>query len=619
VIRGCLDKDPEGRWQDIRDVRRALQAAGAEGGVATTAPRRRAGWLAPALGALLLVAAVALALTWRREPPASLVRFDVELAAPAEIQRSTDTSPYFAVSPDGTRIVIVALGGSPPVSLWIKAFDAASAQVIPGTIGASAPFWSPDGRTIGFFSGGTLKRVSLDGGSPKTLCPVAGVAWNGSWGPGGTILFAEWGAQRLMLVPDEGGTPTVVRSGKVPLGWPQFLPDGRRFLFNEIDLTTGSIPSFVGSLDSADVKSVKLIEGVASRAEYSAGRLVFWRDGTLLAQPFDVDRARLTGAPIVLADHVHGFAITGFGAFSTSAGALAYQAGASASRLEWLDRQGRPLGSPGPAADYVSVELSPDGSSVAYCARDQDLGTNDIYILDLQRNAERRWTTDRRTENTPIWTPDGQTLVYAADRTGPPSLFARAVNGPGEARSLVPPGAGGPQRPGSITPDGKSVLFVHSQPRTSLDILMAPIDGSGTVSPVVQTSAQEGQPHVSANGEWLAYVSDESGRNEVYVQRLRDPSTRRQVSQSGAGAPRWRRDGREIFFLVAGRTQVWGVDLTLTGTAPAPGIPHLLFTAYRRLVDYQVTPDGQRFLLAPDAPREAGALSAVLHWQALLK
>src|SRR6185436_18801387 len=189
---------------------------------------------------------------------------------------------YFAVSPDGTRLVIVAAAGSPGGSLWVKAMDAASAQVIPGTAGAEAPFWSPDGRSIGFFVGGMnlLKRVSLDGGAPKTLCRIIGNGWNGAWAPDGTILFAEMSAQRMMRVSEDGGEPAVVRTGRWPAAWPHFLPDGRRFLFNSVNLDNGTIDAFMGSLDSGKVTP---IAGVASRMEYVAGRLVFWRDGTLFA------------------------------------------------------------------------------------------------------------------------------------------------------------------------------------------------------------------------------------------------------------------------------------------------------------------------------------------------
>jgi eukaryotic-like serine/threonine-protein kinase len=614
VIRGCLDKDPEVRWQDIRDVRRAIEAARVEAVAAAppVAARNRLGWIAAALAVLLLAAVGALARSLN-PAPASLVRFDVGLAAPAEIQRFTDTRPYFAVSPDGTRIVIVAVGGS----LWIRSVGAPVAQMLPGTAGAESPFWSADGRSIGFFTvGAELKRVSIDGGSPTTLCRVGGSSWNGSWAPDGTILFAEWGAQRMMRVSQDGGPPAVVSTGTTLPGWPHFLPDGRHFLFNGVNLAGSRIDSFLGSLDSPEVKP---IAGVASRMEYVAGRLVFWRDGTLLAQPFDIDRARLTGMPKTLADHVHGFAITGFGAFSASRDTLLYQAGTVGHPLEWLDRQGRPLGSAGPAVDYVSLELSPDGSSVVYSERDQDLGTNDVSILDLERNAERRLISDRRTENLPIWTPDGQTIVYAANRTGPPSLFAKPANGPGDERAILAPVIGGPQRASSVTPDGKFLLYVHNEPQTAGDILMVPIDGSGAPVPVVQTRAREGQARLSRDGAWLAYVSDESGRNEVYVQRFRDAATRRQVSQAGGATPRWRADSREIFFLDPGRDHLWAVDLNVAGAAPAPGIAHLLFTASRRLSDYDVTRDGQKFLLAPDAPREASALSAVLNWQGLLR
>jgi len=479
-----------------------------------------------------------------------------------------------------------------------------------------SPFWSPDGRSIGFFSGGFLKRVSLDGGSPKTLCPVTGNGWNGTWAPDGTILFADWGARRMMRISDDGGEPVVVNTGTMPFGWPHFLPDGRHFLFNHINLNEGSIESFMGSLDSADVRP---IGGVASKMEYVAGRLVFWRDGTLLAQPFDVAQARLTGTPTTLADHVHGFSITGFAAFSAASAQLVYQSGVSAQPLQWIDRQGRPLGSVGPEADAISLRLSPDGRRVALGTRDQDLGTNDVFILDLDRNAATRLTNDRRTENSPVWTPDGQTLVYAADRTGAPSLFARAANGTGGERPILPPVAGGPQRPSSISPDGTFVVFVRSEPGTATDVLMVPMDGSGVVTPLVQTKAREGQPQLSADGSWLAYVSDESGRSEVYVQRLRDASTRRQVSQDGGSAPLWRGDGREIFFLAAGRDRIMAADLNLTSTTAVPAVPHMLYAASRRLADYDVTPDGQKFLLAPDAPREAGSLSAVLHWMSLLR
>src|SRR5436190_212157 len=548
-----------------------------------------------------------------RGQTAPLVRFDMALPAPAEIQRFTDTRPYFAVSPDGTRIVIASVGGS----LWIRTVGAAEAQRVEGVAGAEAPFWSPDGRSIAYFAGGAeLKRVSVDGGSPKTLCRIRGNGWNGTWSAEGTILYAEWGAQRTMRVSEEGGEPVVVQTGAKIAGWPQFLPDGRHFLFSSVNLAGNSTDGFIGTLDSS---AVKPIAGVTSRLEYVDGHLLFWRDGTLLAQPFDIEAARLTGTPTRLADHVHGFSITGFGAFAASRGTLLYQAGVVTQTLEWFDRQGRPLGSAGPPADYFAVELSPDQKSVAFNERDPDLGTNDIGILDLERNAATRLVNDRRTENLPIWTPDGQTIVYAANRIGAPSLFAKPVNGTVEERAIVPPSPTGPQRACAVTPDGRFVIYTENEPQTGSDVRMAPLDRSSAPVAGVSTKARETAARLSADGVWLAYVSEESGRNEVYVQRLRDPSTRRQVSQAGGSAPRWRGDGQEIFFLAPGRDHLYGVELGTAGAAPVAGIPRLLFTASRRLADYDVTRDGQKFLLALDAPREAGEISAVLNWQALLK
>ena len=615
VIRGCLEKDPDARWQDIRDVRRVIEAARGDASASAqpvAATRGRMGWVAAALALLLLGALGVLAQTMRGQT-APLVRFDMALPAPAEIQRFTDTRPYFAVSPDGTRIVIAAVGGS----LWIRTVGAAEAQRVEGVAGAEAPFWSPDGRSIAYFAGGAeLKRVSVDGGSPKTLCRIRGNGWNGTWSAEGTILYAEWGAQRTMRVSEEGGEPVVVQTGAKIAGWPQFLPDGRHFLFSSVNLAGNSTDGFIGTLDSS---AVKPIAGVTSRLEYVDGHLLFWRDGTLLAQPFDIEAARLTGTPTRLADHVHGFSITGFGAFAASRGTLLYQAGVVTQTLEWFDRQGRPLGSAGPPADYFAVELSPDQKSVAFNERDPDLGTNDIGILDLERNAATRLVNDRRTENLPIWTPDGQTIVYAANRIGAPSLFAKPVNGTVEERAIVPPSPTGPQRACAVTPDGRFVIYTENEPQTGSDVRMAPLDRSSAPVAVVSTKARETAARLSADGVWLAYVSEESGRNEVYVQRLRDPSTRRQVSQAGGSAPRWRGDGQEIFFLAPGRDHLYGVELGTAGAAPVAGIPRLLFTASRRLADYDVTRDGQKFLLALDAPREAGEISAVLNWQSLLK
>lgn len=268
-----------------------------------------------------------------------------------------------APSPDGTRVAFLAGG-----RLWIKSLDGAAPQEIAGTQGASSPFWSPDGRLIAFFAARQLKKKVLDGGPPQALCAALGNGGNGTWSSTGVILFDEWGRKRLMRVSDEGGTPTVVRSGSDDLGWPQFLPDGRHYLYVALTERERGVQAFVGALDSADATP---LAGVNSRAQYVAGYLLFRREGALLAQPFDADRVRLSGSAAQIGEFVNGFASTGFGAFSAAGPQLlVYQAITAANQLVWVDREGRDIETIGQPRDYAAVRLSPDGSAVAVAVRD---------------------------------------------------------------------------------------------------------------------------------------------------------------------------------------------------------------------------------------------------------
>jgi dipeptidyl aminopeptidase/acylaminoacyl peptidase len=362
------------------------------------------------------------------------------------------------------------------------------------------------------------------------------------------------------------------------------------------------------------------VPGITGRAEFVHGHLVFWREGGLVAQPFDLETYKLTGQPMLLADDVHAFESTGFAAFSATSDLLVYQAGPVEERLVWLDRQGLEHGTVGPPKDYVDVRLSPDGRSVAMAARDPRLGTSDIFVNELDRDLTRPLTSDRGTENGPIWSPDSKSIVFAADRHGPPNLHLRNADGSGGEREVVVP-ASGPLAAGSFTPDGRSLMFLQPNPGTNYDIMLAPIDKSAPAKPIVASKGREISPRLSLDGRWLAYASNESGRYEVYVQSWPDGHGRRQVSRDGGTTVRWRGDGKELFFLTGpAADHVMVATVVANGDIVESSTPQLLFVARGDVSGYDVTKDGQRFLvISPDRVAERGTLSVVANWAGLLR
>jgi len=589
------------------------------GGVSDTPRSRRPLFIAIGVLGAAVIALAAAWVVWGRASDAALVRFDVDVAGSGQIARVTDTSPYFAASPDGSRIAFVATVANKQ-DIWIKRIDSEKPERLADTTGGSAPFWSPDGQSIAFVAGGHLKRKALGAGPAQVLCDAnSAQGTNGTWNREGIVLFAEWGTGRLMRVSENGGAPVIVRQHVQPaIGFPQFLPDGRHYLYVMPDIANATVHAFVGSLESnadADIA----IAGVASRMEFAEGRLFFWREGSLLAQPFDLKTFQLTGEAVPIVDRIHGFAVTGFAAFSVSPRLLVYQAGAAASQLVWADRQGLEHERVGPVADFGSVRLSPDESSIAFTARDPRLGTNDIFIQEVRRPVTRPFTSDRGTENGPVWSPDGQTIVYTADRHAAPNLQARAADGTGTERELLPPSPGGPQITASFTPEGR-LLFAQPNPGTDYDIMMIPVDHHADPVMVVQTKGRDTSARVSSDGRWLAFQSNVSGRLEIYVQPFDDAHARRQVSQDGGVDPKWRHDGKELFYLAGpDRRQLMAVDMIASGAAIEPGAPRLLFERHVRVPDYDVTKDGNRFLLiAPDPIAERGTLSAVVNWMKLV-
>jgi len=616
LIDGCLEKDREQRWQNIRDVRRQLTTMGgvhnASPVVAPPAwPMPRATVAAGAIGVLAAGLLLGYGIAGRvttRPSSGSPLRFEIRAPAGLTIPHTADTNLYVAPSPDGTRLAFVSGG-----RLWVKSLDAATATEVAGTNGASSPFWSPDARAVGFFASGQLKKTMLDGGPPHALCAVRGAGNNGTWNSSGVILFDDWGNKRLMRVSENGGAAALVRSGSDDIGWPSFLPDGRHYLYMALSQRDQTGQAFVGALDSTETTA---LPDVNSRVEYAAGYLLFRRDGALLAQPFDASQFKLSGSAVPLAEFVTGFASTGFAAFSTGGPSLlVYQAIKPANRLVWADREGRDLDTIGQPRDYGAVRLAPDGLGLAMAIRDPVLGTNDVWVHDFRRNIDSRLTSDKGSENSPTWTPDGRTIVYAADRRGAPHLHAREVSGSDEREVTAPSGA--VQVPSAVAPDGRFVVYNDTNPDTGADVMMAPLDGTNARVPLVHTKAREMGGRPSPDGKWLSYTSNESGRLEIYVRRFGEEQGRWQISRAGGTTARWRADGRELFY-VEGGTRIMNVEIS-AGSTFEPGAPRALFSR-APFIDYDASADGKRFVFTMiDPEAEGGTLSAILNWPAMLK
>ena len=632
AVSRCLAKDPEARWQSARDLQLELewvdQAGGGTEASAARAPRarirERLAWLA-ALGAL----AVALALAIARldgPPPAPQAAARFTLAPPAG-----NSYTFARVSPDGRHLSFTALGAGDQAQIWLRPLEDPAARPLPGTEGAGRHFWSPDSRFIAFFAEGKLKRVDLAGGPSRVLCdaPGAGPFRHGAWSRDGTILFrvdeAPGHREGLFRVPASGGVPApldiVDESGRrMQVGWPSFLPDGRRFL--------AACNAEGGATQGAGICVITLETGRASRlldvpsyAEYAPPGLLVYVEGTsLLAQPFDAESLRLGGEPTRLADGMESWAGIGVPSFSVSEnGVLVHQGVGGQSRLLWKDRSGGDLGEVGPRGVYHYVRLAPDGRRAVATLRHPQQGVSELWIVDLERRVSTRFTPENPDALFPVWSPDGSRMAYCRPRNGPPSLHVKSLGG-GADRVLLP-SAGSMQCASDWSSDGRHLLFTERHPGTGMDIWLLAADSARPPTPLVRTSFRELSPSFSPDTRWIAYSSDESGRPEIYVQPFPGPGERIRVSVDGGTLPRWRGDGGELYYLDASERLVAvpvGPGSTLQLGAPMPlfrletgGTPGV---AGR----YDVSADGRRFLvIAPESDAAPGA-TVVLDWTAAL-
>jgi Tol biopolymer transport system component len=637
LLRRCLRKDKTLRLRDAGDARIEIHEALITPAPAEPVATQRKSPLSNIRMAwsIAAVAIVVAALGWgafaylRHVPEdAQPMRFFVSppgtgrLAMTAPTASGAVVSPL-AVSPDGTRIAIVATGADGKSQLWVRSLDTLAAQPLAGTEGAFQPFWSPDSRFIGFFADGKLKKIEISGGPPITLCDAPDPR-AGTWNRDGVIVFGPTASSALLRVSSAGGVPTgatTLGQGEAVHMRPFFLPDGQHFLYRA-STGSGSGPVYVTSLKSAERKLLLNVD--SSNVAYSEGYLLFLRETTLMAQPFDAQRLVLTGDAFPIAENIRNSAtFNPAGVFSMSQnGVLAYQTGTATAgyQLLWSDRAGKQLGVLGDAAQYTDLELSPDGKRASFSIADQAGNGRDIWLYDVARGLRTRFTFDSAGERESIWSPDGSKIVFNSNRKGHLDLYQKTSSGAGPEEALLEDNQD--KYPSSWSPDGRYILYRTRGGQTGSDLYLLPLSGDHKPLPFLETKFNEDIGQFSPDGRWVAYSSDESGRSEVYVVPFPESGGKWQISTVGGNFPRWRHDGAEIFYvtpdnkLMAATINGKGANFEVGAVKPLFETRIVLGGRYQ----YAVSADGQRFLINT-APEQAAPapITVVLNWAAGLK
>ncbi|PYS60380.1 MAG: hypothetical protein DMF74_18790 [Acidobacteria bacterium] len=641
VVWHCLEKSPERRFQSATDIAFALESLSGSSGVSSEttlaipslSSRARIKKLLPSIAAAIFLIALLAVL------PFAIAYFRVPTSRP-NVVRAMIPPPenahllYFnnmAVSPDGLRLAVVAIGANGVQSLWLRPLGASSAQPLAGTEGASLPFWSPDSRFIGFFANGKLKKIDAAGGPPQTLCNAPN-GRGGTWNRDGVIVFAPDILSPLYRVPQAGGAPAALpldqsRKEKV-YHFPYFLPDGRHFLYRA-GVTTAYARDkgngiYVGSLDSSEYK---LILNDDTYAIYASGHLLFWRDGALMAQPFDAQSLQLSGEAVPIAEQVQMNLTEIKAVFSASEnGVLVFQSGSSrvgtGSQLTWFERDGKQAGKLGEPVFGASPHISPDGQRVAAMLFDIQAGSTDIWLYDSALTRKTRFTFDPAFDSNPIWSPDSNRIVFMSDRKArlKYDLYLKDASGARDEEVLFE--SNEYKRPTSWSADGRFLAYTRSDgPTGKADIWILPLSGERKPFPFLQTSQfDESRARFSPDGRFVAYDSDESGSRQVYVTSFPGPGGKQQVSTNNGEDPVWRRDGKELFFLSEGK--LMAAEVKANGSSLDISNPQLLFDAHSGFgpwAHYDVTPDGKRFLVATIGEGGSAPMNLVVNWTADLK
>jgi Tol biopolymer transport system component len=625
VVKTCLAKDPEDRWQSAHDIKSELSwiaAAGSQAGVATPViasrkRRDRAAWMAIGLvaGAVLAAAGTWALLRWR--PAASQAVTRAAIPIPAGDSFVTDNYSSLAISPDGRRVAYVGRRADKR-QLFLRALDAAEAAPVGGTDGAYSPFFSTDGQWIGFWADGKIKKVSVSGGAPVTVCECGVYAplLGGSWAPDDTIVFTQKWAGELFRVPSSGGEPKAVTKADAKGEnrghlFPEVLPGGKAVLYTIF--TGGSLEDYAIAVSALATGERKIVVKGGTYGRYAAsGHLLYVRGGALFAVPFDLDRLEVTGVPVAVAQSVYENTNGGAGYAVSGNGTLLYAGGGVAlpeRSLLWVDRRGESVPVTKVKRSFADPRLSPDGKRVAVLVQAE---TYDVWVLDIDRDSLTRISFGKD-DSAPVWSPDGKRIAYDSSQAGTYNLYLRRSDGSGSEERLTSDQDN--NTPASFSPDGK--LLVFNKVRAGMpEIWIYPFDKGSSPQPFLQGRFRYGGARLSSDGRWLAYESNESGKGEVYVTEFTGAGGKWQISTDGGRGALWAPDGREIFYRKDKKVMRVAVS---TSPAFSPSRPELLFEG-----DYEgwdIAPDGKRFLMVKDETAETAPknLNLALNWFEELK
>jgi Tol biopolymer transport system component len=621
LVATCLERDPRSRLRDIGDAWMLLDDEPRQEHRRET---RRGMMAAVATAAAATIALAGLAWVHFRETPQAVQRlhYTIEPVDGATMSRSTS----FAVSPDG-RFVAMAAVSNGRQQLWVRSLDALEWQPLPGTEGGVNPFWSPDGRSIGFFDGQRLRKIARDGGTPLPLCSTRGIGL-GTWNRDDVILFSLAGpntAGRMFRGSAAGGDCTEI-PGVVGTS-PAFLPDGARFLYR---VTPGKSMDglYLGSLDGRESRLIvrgagNLVGFAPAGIDPGRGYLLFIRENTLLAQLFDTGSGDPSGDPAPIAQELPLL----FGAAPASvsrSGVIVYLSrGSATNQLVAYDRRRNQLELVGAPGDVWEPSFSPDGRTIAY-ARFVGTGpTSDIWLWNVTRNVEQKLTTDPSRNDTPVWSHDGQQIVFRSTRGGQQDLWIRAADGSGRDEILVT--SGNPKFPSQWTQEDVVLYSENAGGTTDIDLWSIPLSGARKPVKILDTRFEEAQAQLSPDGRWIAYTSNQNGQPQVYVAPSGQPTAATLISSAGGEQPRWRGDGRELFF-VAADGKVMFVNVRATSERQTTfdyEPPRVLFDAriavavFTRAFQYDVRKDGQQFVVTTDtkSSRALPPLHVLHNWQ----
>ena len=642
LLKRCLQKDVRRRLQHIGEARIAMDDA-AVPGTATVAsrvttvasPRRRTLWIVGAAALSLVVIGLTVVLTLHYRPIPEMRVVQLEVAPPPGGAFEQGAGVIFTVptiSPDGRHLAFTARDPSGKVLLWVRPLDSSSQRSFPGTEGAAFPFWSPDSQSIAFYAQQKLKKIDLAGGPPQTICD-AGNFRRGTWNRDNIILFAEGNKTTLQRVAASGqGKPievTQLSRGQMAHRSPWFLPDGRHFLYYAAQGTAETSGVFVGALDSPDTK--RLLPADSGAVYSGTGDLLFVRQGTLLRQPFDVKKLEISGDPVPVAEHIP--VNSTVGAFSVSDnGVLTYRSAVTEEQviLTWIERSGKVIETVGTPAEYRGVDLSPDGKRIAVHRHEGDGG--DIWIFEPSHGPMSRLTFEPARENSsPVWSRDGTHLVYSAVQNGRWHIYQKPATGNSNEEQLVETDLN--TAPMSWSPDGKRVLLRVVDNNTQGDQSLFSFDDK-KITPFIKAPDNDLWGQISPDGNWVAYASNQTGRYEIYVRSFPAGTAQYQISADGGTFPRWRQDGKELFFLtVGGRSRMASVKINASGSNFKFERPVELFdTGYVNFshsggtfLPWAVSPDGQQFLIPrPEHPESANGsavtpITVIVNWAVTVK